>query len=439
VETFGFFDFTPMGLIVLAAGVLYMVFIGRHLLPSTKVEDDLTRNYNLRDYATEIRILPDSPLIGKTIVESRFGQDYDLTIISHLNPPEARQLPAHLSTKRRLDSRNLPARRNATIQSGDIFLVRGKLEDILKIKDAEGLEIRGDLKLHDRDLSSEDTAIAEAVITASSELVGKTLKETHFRERYYLNVLGLWRDGAAVQQKLANIDLQFGDVLLLQGRKERLNLGQQGPGLLLLQPVPYEARRSHKARIALIIMAVMLLVVTTGWLHISIAAVTAAIAMVLTGVLSMDEAYRSIQWRSIFLIAGMLPLGIAMESTGTALFLANQIVKITGQWGNIGVLMGIYVLTLLITQPMSNAAATVLIVPIAISVATSLQLDPHPFVMGVVIAASTAFLTPIGHQANVLVYGVGGYKFSDFTKVGIGLNLIYLVIVALVLPILWPF
>jgi di/tricarboxylate transporter len=186
-------------------------------------------------------------------------------------------------------------------------------------------------------------------------------------------------------------------------------------------------------------MAVMLLVVTTGWLHISIAAVTAAIAMVLTGVLSMDEAYRSIQWRSIFLIAGMLPLGIAMESTGTALFLANQIVKITGQWGNIGVLMGIYVLTLLITQPMSNAAATVLIVPIAISVATSLQLDPHPFVMGVVIAASTAFLTPIGHQANVLVYGVGGYKFSDFTKVGIGLNLIYLVIVALVLPILWPF
>jgi len=161
--------------------------------------------------------------------------------------------------------------------------------------------------------------------------------------------------------------------------------------------------------------------------------------MVLTQVLSMDEAYRAIQWRSIFLIAGMLPLGIAMETSGAAQFLANQIVNLTGRWGPIGVLVGIYILTVLITQPMSNAAATVLVAPIAISVATNLSVDPRPFVMGVVIAASTAFLTPIGHQANVLIYGVGSYKFSDFTKVGIGLNLLYLLIVAIVLPLIWSF
>ncbi len=160
--------------------------------------------------------------------------------------------------------------------------------------------------------------------------------------------------------------------------------------------------------------------------------------MVLLKVISIDEAYRAIQWRSIFLIAGMLPLGIAMENTHTAQFLADGIVQFAGQWGDMGVLVGIYLLTMLLTQPMSNAAATVLIAPIAIDAAFSLGANPQPFLMTVVIAASTAFLTPIGHQANVLVYGIGGYKFSDFAKVGFGLTLIYLVMVVLLLPIVWP-
>jgi di/tricarboxylate transporter len=437
--SFSFFDFTPMGIIVLGTGVAYMVLFGRHLLPTAKTEDDLTHSYNLRNYATEIRILPNSPLVGKTIVESRFGEDFDLTLVSKLSTPQATQLPAHLSRKRRLSGRQLPARRNAVIQAGDLFLVHGNLENIFRIKDAQGFEIEGDVELQDADLQSEDVAFAEGVVTPSSELVGRTLKQSHFREQYYLNVLAIWRDEHPIRQKLADTPLQFGDVLLLQGRKERLTLTQNNPGLLMLEPVPYQARRTSKTSLALAIMAVMLLVVTMGWLHISIAAVIAAMAMVLTQVLSMDEAYRAIQWRSIFLIAGMLPLGIAMETSGAAQFLANQIVNLTGRWGPIGVLVGIYILTVLITQPMSNAAATVLVAPIAISVATNLSVDPRPFVMGVVIAASTAFLTPIGHQANVLIYGVGSYKFSDFTKVGIGLNLLYLLIVAIVLPLIWSF
>jgi len=436
---FTFFDFTPMGLIVLATGTIYMVLVGRHLLPSTKMEDDLTRSYNLRNYATEIRITPNSPLVGKTVIESRFGEDYDLTILNKLSTPEAKQLPAHLSSKRRLRSRRLPAQRNAVIQADDVYLVQGRLENILRIKDTQGLELGPDMTLQDADLSSSEIAIAEGVVTPSSELVNRTLKQNHFREKYALNVLAIWRDGHPIQQKLADTPLQFGDVLLLQGRKERLKLTQNNPGLLLLEPVSYEARRAHKMPFALGILAIMLIVVTIGWFHISVAAVVAATAMVLTRVLSMDEAYRAIQWRSVFLIAGMLPLGIAMDKSGTAQFLADQIVWLTGQWGPTGVLIGIYLLTLFITQPMSNAAATVLIAPIAINVSTTLQVDPRPFVMGVVIAASTAFLTPIGHQSNILVYGVGGYKFTDFTRVGVGLNLLYLVIVALVLPLIWPF
>jgi di/tricarboxylate transporter len=439
VPPFGFFDFVPMGLIILSSGIAYMALVGRYLLPATKIEDDLTQSYNLRNYATEIRIAPDSPLVGKTIIESRFGEDFDLTLVSKIASQEARQLPTHLSQKRRLSSNRLPLHRNAAIEAGDIYLVQGNLENILRIKDVQGLELRGDMQLQDGDLRSNDTAIAESVVTQSSELVNRTLKQSHFRERYYLNVLAIWRDGGPIRQKLADTPLQFGDVLLLQGRKERLNLSQDNPGLLLLEPVPYEARRTNKISLALGIMGLMLLMVTLGWLHISVAAVIAALAMVLTGVLSMDEAYRAIQWRSVFLIAGMLPLGIAMENSGTAQFLANQIVELTGQWGPRGVLLGIYILTVLITQPMSNAAATVLIAPIAIDVAVNLQVDPRPFIMGVVIAASTAFLTPIGHQANVLVYGVGSYKFTDFTKIGIGLNILYIIIVSLVLPFIWPF
>ncbi len=435
---FGFFDFLPMGIIILTAGILYMTFIGRHLLPESEVESNLTHSYHLRDYATELRVLPGSPLVGKTIQESRFGQDYDLSIVSRLTDAPAQHLPSHLSSTRRISSNRLPVGKKERIQANDVFLVHGNLETLLAIKDVQGLELGEDIELRDADLQTKGTSIVEMVITQASSLVGKTLKVAQFREKFNLSVLALWRGAHPIQQKLAQTRLQFGDVLLVQGSKEQISLSRSDPGLLLLEPVPHTSRRADKAPIALGAMGFMLLVVTMGWLHISVAAVIAAMIMVIFNVLSMDEAYQAIQWRSIFLIAGMLPLGIAMENTGAAQLLADSVVNLTGQWGALGVLMGIYILTLLITQPMSNAAATVLIAPIAIDAAFSLGADPRPFLMAVVIAASTAFLTPIGHQANVLVYGVGSYKFSDFTKVGLGLNLLYMIIVALVLPIIWP-
>ncbi|RME40432.1 MAG: SLC13 family permease, partial [Caldilineae bacterium] len=392
---FAFFDFLPMGLIILGGGILYMTLIGRHLLPASKIETDLARTYQLRDYATELRVLPDSPLVGKTILESRFGEEYDLTIVGKLSAP-ATQLPTHLTSTRRLSGPRRPVRRTEIIQANDVFLVQGNLENLLKIKDVHHLEIGSSLNLSDADLTGENLTIAEMVFTPASDLVGKTLKEARFREKYNLTVLALWRAGHPIRQKLANIRLQFGDVLLVQGTRERIELARNTPGLLVLEPVPHETRRTHKAPVALAIMGGMLLTVTMGWLHISVAAVIAAMAMVALKVLSMDEAYKAIQWRSIFLIAGMLPLGIAMEQTRTAHFLADQIIALTGQWGGMGVLLGLYILTLLITQPMSNAAATVLITPIAIDAALKLGIDPRPFAMAVVIAASTAFITPIG-------------------------------------------
>ncbi len=437
--SFQFFDFLPTGILILVSGVLFMTFIGRHLLPSSPVKDSLTQSYHLRDYAAELIILPNSSLVGKTIFESRLGEEYDLTIISKLNNPDPVKLSPSLSSTRRLRGRGIPVQKTETIAENDTFLVKGSLDSLLKIKNSDGLKIKADIKFSDKTLHNGQLSMAEILVTPSSSLLERTLKEAKFRDHFNLTVLAIWRAGHSLRQKLADTSIQVGDVLLVQGAKENLGLIHEDPGLLLLDPVISPKKNTKQAPISLLIMLGMLISVTTGWLHISVAAVIAAILMVLARILSMDEAYRAIQWRSVFLIAGMLPMGIAMQNTGAAQFLADTVISMTGQWGNMGVMLGLYILTMLLTQPMSNAAATVLVTPIAIDAALKLGVHPQAFVMAVVIAASTAFLTPIGHQANVLVYGIGNYKFFDFLKVGLGLTFMYVLLVALVLPILWPF
>jgi di/tricarboxylate transporter len=232
--------------------------------------------------------------------------------------------------------------------------------------------------------------------------------------------------------------LQFGDTLLLRGRKSQLPALQTSEDFLLLEPVNYTTRQTQKAPLAGGILALVLLLTIVGGLHISLAMVIGAVLMVLSGCLTMDEAYQSIEWRSIFLIAGMLPLGLAMENTGTARFLAERIVSLVGSLGPLAVVAGIYILASLITEPMSNAAATVLMVPIAIDVAVGLGADPRPFVLATVIGASTSFLTPVGHQANVLVMEPGGYRFTDYTRVGALLNVLLFIVVMIFLPLIWP-
>jgi di/tricarboxylate transporter len=420
-DGFQFFDFTPMGLLILLCGILYMVFVGRYLLPN-HAQAGLSESYHVREYLSEIRVLPDSPLVGKTIVESRFGEDYDLTIAGIIRDGVSK----------------VPVRRSECICAHDILLVEGSLDKIFRARHQRGLQIEADVKLApDADLQ-EETTLAEVMLTTKSNLAGHSLKDIRFRQRYRLNVLALWRHGHLVVGRLADEPLRYGDVLLVQGSREHIVLLRNSLQFVLLEPIPLEMRRTNKAPLALGILAMLLLVVTLGWLHISVAGVIAALLMILFRVLTVDEAYRAIEWRSIFLIAGMLPLGVAMETSHAAKFLADMIVHWLAAWGPIAVLGGIYILTALLTQPMSNAATTVLLSPIAINVALGLGANPQPFVMTVVIAASTSFLTPIGHQANILVFGPGAYKFFDYTKVGIGLTLLYLLLVLIALPFFWP-
>jgi di/tricarboxylate transporter len=250
--------------------------------------------------------------------------------------------------------------------------------------------------------------------------------------------LAIWRHGAAITQKLRDVPLLFGDALLLQGSQHRVPDLQQGKDFLVLEPVEVEQLRRNKAPIAVGALVLAILLVVLADFHISLAMVIAAVIMILTGCLSIEEAHESIDWRTVFLVAGMLPLGMAMEATGTARYLADIMLGALGDYGPIALLAGVYLLAAVITQAMSNAAAIVLIVPIAVDTALALGANHITFTMAVVIGAATSFLSPVGHKANVLVFGPGGYRFLDYARVGALLTVALLIVSMIFLPIFWP-
>jgi di/tricarboxylate transporter len=252
-------------------------------------------------------------------------------------------------------------------------------------------------------------------------------------------VLAIWREGRAYRSNLRDMELRFGDALLLHGPRERVRVLGLEPDFLVLTEAAQEAPRLSKAPIALLIMAVVLTPVILNWLPIAIAAVAGVVLMILTGCLTMEEAYRAIEWKAVFLIAGMLPLGIAMEQSGAAQFLASGVVRLVGGMGPLAVMAGLFLLAALASQVMPNPAVAVLLAPVALSTATDLGISPYPLVMAVAVSASAAFLSPVGHPANVLVMGPGGYRFADYTRVGLPLLMVVLAVVLVVLPIFWPF
>ena len=421
LPSFEFFDFTPTGIIVFLAGVAYMVLVGRFLLPShTNVEDAQTAK--LREYVTEVRVLTDSHLVGLTLAEAHLNDELGLSVLTMVHKGE--QLA-------RVDSETV-------IQVDDLLIVSGDVQSLIEADKKLGVVIEPDFKFRLSDLDTESAHVFEVVLPSRSEFTGRTVKEVRFRDRYGFTVLAIWRQGEVLVNRLEDVKLLAADVLLLKGARKNMRDLQQNNQMLVLEPLDLDTQRNKKAPLAVGILGLVLVLTTIAGFHISTAMVIGSVLMVLTGCLSMDDAYQSIEWRSVFLIAGMLPLGTVMESTGTARFLADGIVGFAGAWGPIAVLAGIYILAGLITEPMSNAAATVLMVPIAIDIALELGANPQSFVLAVVIGASTSFLTPVGHQSNVLVFGPGGYRFADFTRVGWLLNAVLVIVAVLVIPVFWP-
>ncbi len=426
LEPFTFFDFTPMGIIVLATGTVYMLFIGRHLLPDRTAGGSITNRFPVKEYLTELEVQEGSVLVNKTLREADLENMHGLNVIH-----------VHLCCREMETVSSLTDHR---LEPGDELTVEASAESIMAASEKLGLATVSERVMYPWEADRRDRAfeLAELVLSPRSEFNGKTVKQIDFRARYGLAVLAIRHEGVTQYTRLGEIPIEYGDVVLVEGPVEKVNQMRRDDEFLFLEMPSPEVRRTRKAPFAVTILLGTLVVITAGWLHVSAAMFIAALLMVLTRTLTMDEAYNAVEWKSVFLIASMLPLGVAMENTGTARFLADQIIQAVGSWGVIAVLVGIYIMTSLLTEVMSNAAATVLAVPIAIDAALELGVDPHTFVIAVVIAASTSFLMPVGHQVNVLIYGPGGYRFSDYTKVGIWLNIILLTVIVLVLPLVWP-
>ena len=422
LPTIGFFGFTPMGLVLLTTGVLYMALVGRHLLPVREGAQGRQDVYRLREYVTEVRVSTTSPLAGKTLLDSGLGRDYDLTVLGLERDGEC------------LDRIG----RDTLIQKDDLLTVEGSPDDLRGVREARGLASEDKQRLDLERLEPGNVQLIEATLAPNTGLVGRTLRGVRFRDRYGFTALAIWRHGQAITQKLRDVPLHFGDALLLQGPRHRVRELQEGKDFLVLEPLEVEQLRRNKAPIAIAALMLAILLVVFADFNISLAMVIAAVIMVLTGCLSIEEAHESIDWRTVFLVAGMLPLGMAMEATGAAQYLADIMVGALGDYGATALLAGMYLLAALITQAMSNAAAIVLIVPIAVNTALALGANHLTFTMAVVIGAATSFLSPVGHKANVLVFGPGGYRFFDYARVGALLTVALLIVSMIFLPLFWP-
>jgi di/tricarboxylate transporter len=382
-----------------------------------------THVYHLEENLMVVRLPEDSSLVGKSLIESRLGDAFGLGVMGII-----RQGRTHLMPNP-----------NEPLEAGDTLLVKGKREDLLTVDGLQSLKVESEPPPTLSELESAEVGLVEAVLSPHTTLVGKTLREIHFRAKYGLGVLAIWREGRAFRSNLGEMALRFGDAFLLHGDRERIQLLGSDPDFLVLTEGAQEAPRTNKALLAVLIMVVVLVPVIFELAPIAIMVVVGVVLMVLTGCLTMDEAYRSIEWKAVFLIAGMIPLGIAMQTTGAASFVATWMVNLLGVYGPMVVMAGLFILTSLASQVMPNPAVAVLLAPIAINTAADLGISPYTLMMTVAVAASAAFLSPVGHPANMLVMGPGGYRFRDYIKVGLPLTLVVLVVVMLVLPIFWPF
>ncbi len=423
-----FFEITPVGLVIVFVGIAYMMLIGRRLLPDHR-DENLTEEYEIREYLCEIVVTAGSHLIGQKIFESDLSK-MEFRILEVIRG-EAKFLP---------DAKT-------EIELNDILLVEGKVEDLIKVKEAAGIEIHAEVKLGDRDLQTDQIKILEVLVIPQSDLIGQTLKEANFRLQYGMTALAIYRHGQSLREKIGRIKLRLGDLLLIQGPADRLDeLRHQTDFWIMGEYTPPVYRKSKGLyTVAFFVSAIIL--GTIGILPLSIAFLCAAVATILAGCITVDEAYEFIDWRLIILIGGMTAFGTAMDDrhTGAAAFLAKRIVDVLnplvsalpGDYGLMVILLGFFLLTVLLTQPMSNAAAALVVLPVALETAQTLGVNERTFAIAIMLAASVSFITPF-EPSCILVYGPGKYKFIDFIKTGLLLTIILIIVALFLLPVFWP-
>ena len=453
-EPFKFFDYTPIGLLLIAAGVIFMLTIGKRLLPDhvqaqdvqrVATPEEIARRYRLPDNLFRLRVRKLSPLVDKTIVEGEFGAQFNVNILELRRAPLARTVVKFGETSLiwKADKRKgMKPSVKTTFQAEDLLLVQGTPTDVAHLAASWNLGVQPSKSHDDKSLINQEVGFAEIVLPPESQLIGKTLTELHFGSQYHLSVLGIQRPRTDEHLNLKTTPLHFGDILLVQGPWENiLDLKKHRRDFVVIgQPESMIGPTNRsKAPIAAVIMFVMLLTMIGEVLPLTTTSMLAGLVMILTGCLTIDEAYGYIDWKSIVLVAGMLPMSTALEKVGLVSLGAQSLTDTLGSLGPIWVLGGLFLATSIFTQVLSNTATAVLIAPLALAAAQNLNAQPHAFLMAVGIAASMAFASPVASPVNTLVMGAGNYRFSDYLKVGTPMLLIGLIISMLGLPLLWPF
>jgi di/tricarboxylate transporter len=423
-KPFGMFEFTPLGLIYCVTGIAYLFFVGVRMIPDRRGSADLTKAFAMKDYLVEVVLHPEANSVGKTLRYAPIVQDLDIAI---------------LNLRRNGQSLGLPDP-DTVLLAGDELLVRCNIDKIKKLEDREGVSLKPRLTLQDADLKPEGLRLAEAIIAPNSMLVGRSIKESQFRSMFGAIVLALrHRGGEVLREKLSTARLKAGDALLIEvrgGSYERLKRNRE---FVIVSDVDLPQYRKSKVLPAIAIVLGVVSAAAMGVLPIVVSAIIGAVLLVLTGCISLQEAYDAVDWKIIFLIAGVLTLGTAMQKSGAAELTASILLNAIGGFGPVAVLSAFYLMGSMLTEVMSNNATAALLAPIAVATAASLGVDSRPLLFALAFSASASFMTPVGYQTNTMIYAAGQYRFSDFLKVGTPMNIIYWILGTLLIPKFWPF
>lgn len=452
VELFGFFSFTPLAILLTIAGIAFMVFAGRRLLPDRKPKreeqqvetpKELFNIYKLPDNLFRMRVRSKSPLIGQKLEVSELGQDFEVNVLEIRRPSEPTTVASFGNQKIMLQSNaeHIHPTPDTILAQDDVLIVRGEGNDVGRAAAYWNFAIQPSEDTDQEALLSHEVGIAEVVLPPRSALIGKTLVETSFGRTYRLTVLDIRRPGNEGRLSVKESRLEFGDTLLVQGEwKDIFALKRRRHDFVVLGAT--EAMQSpqnrKKAPIAALVLVGMMVVMVTNIIPFTTASMIAALLVVLFGCLTMDEAYEAIDWKSIVLIAGMLPMSTALEKVGLVELVATGFIETLGSYGSVAVMGALFALTAVLTQVLSNTATTVLLAPIGLAIAQALGVQPYSFLMTVAVAASMAFASPVASPVNTLVMGAGNYRFADYVKIGIPLIILTMIISIIVLPILFP-